>query len=226
MKDRYGTLAVGDQLNPSIARPAQDDFTVIVWEDERDGEKDIYAQKIDNASGLPLWKPYDGVPVCTNAGVQRNPVAGYDSLGGVIISWEDFRTRQNAPIVDSTASEVYAHRIRLTDGSCDPTWDPTPGGIAITMNTNAIARDVRIAGTPDGAFITWTDYRNSSGYPSYIGKDVYIQYILSPTATWPAGGSWVANGINVAAQSGGDERRPDIVNGYRFSIKDTHAQEI
>jgi hypothetical protein len=85
-KDRYVSIDVGDQLNPSIARPAQDDFTVIVWEDEREGEKDIYAQKIDNASGLPLWKPYDGVPVCTASGVQRNPVAGYDSLGGVLIT--------------------------------------------------------------------------------------------------------------------------------------------
>ncbi|PLX26059.1 MAG: hypothetical protein C0600_11265 [Ignavibacteria bacterium] len=201
-----------DQLNPQLARPAQADFTVIVWEDERNGEKDIYAQMIDNASGLPLWKPYDGVPVCTAVGVQRNPVAGHDSLGGVIIAWEDYRTSSPAPVTIHTVSEIYAHRLLLGDGSCDPVWDPTPGGIAITTNTNAIARDVRIAGTPDGAFITWTDYRNSSGYPLYTNKDVYLQYILSQTATWPAGGSWVANGINVAAPPETyDQEHPDIV---------------
>ena len=121
-KDRYVTLAENDQIEPAIARPAQDAFTVIVWEDYRNGESDIYAQMIDNNSGLPMWSPPDGVPVCTAVGEQRNPVASYDTLNGVIITWEDYRTRMYAPIVDSTAREIYAHRLSLTDGSCDPVW--------------------------------------------------------------------------------------------------------
>jgi hypothetical protein len=178
---------------------------------------DIYAQKIDNQSGLPMWSPADGVPVCTHAGLQRNPVAGYDSLGGVIIAWEDFRARLNGPIVDSTASEIYAHRISLADGSCDATWDPNPGGVAVTVNTNAIARDVRIAGSPEGAFIAWTDYRNSNGYPTYSGREVYLQYLLSQTGTWPSGGSWIQSGIRVATQAGSDMQHPDLVLDFSRS---------
>jgi len=39
-----------------------------VWKDERNGNIDIYAQRID-ASDVPLWA-VDGVPVCTAAGDQ------------------------------------------------------------------------------------------------------------------------------------------------------------
>src|SRR6056297_2907934 len=76
MRNRYGSIAVGDQITPVTALPAQNDFTVLVWIDMR-SDTAVYAQKIDDANGLPQWTPYDGVPVCTAEGYKRNPVAVY-----------------------------------------------------------------------------------------------------------------------------------------------------
>ena len=216
-KDRYVTLATQDQLNPQLARPAQEDFTVIVWEDERNGEKDIYAQMIENETGLAVWDPIDGVAVCTDAGMQRNPRAAYDSLGGVIIVWEDYRHRSTGPVTDSTVCELYAHRLVLSTGLRDGNWSSQPEGVPVCVQTLAIARDVCIVGTTDGAYIAWTDYRNSNGYPAYKNRDVYMQYLLSQSGSYPAGASWQANGINVTAPNpcpvfndSCDQQHPDI----------------
>ena len=211
MKDRYVTVAPGHQITPSIARPSQDAFTIVVWE----SEGDIMAQRIDNASGLPMWYPPDGVEVCTVAGRQCSPVAAYDSLGGVIVAWVDFSTRLNAPIVDSTGCEIYAHRLSIDNGARDANWDPNPDGVAVTTNLNSIARDVRIAGTPEGAYLTWTDYRNSSGYPNFTNRDVYMQYLLSQTGSWPTGSSWVQNGINILPSQVDDQQHPELVLDFK-----------
>jgi hypothetical protein len=207
---RPATHAPGNQIAPVIAKPAQDGFTVIVWQDNRDaGDANIYAQMLDNLNGLPQWYPPDGVPVCTAPGLQRNPVASFDSSGGVIICWEDFRNVQ-PPIDQHSISEIYAQRLLLIDGSAEATWGATNVNTPVCAGTDAIARDVRIAGTTDGAFFTWTDYRNSSGYPYYDDKDVYAHYLLTATASWPGGTSWEQNGINVPANTAGDQTLPVI----------------
>jgi hypothetical protein len=207
---RSVSVAVGNQIAPVIAKPAQDGFTVIVWQDARDADDiNIFAQMLDNSTGLPLWVPPDGVPVCTAPGLQRNAVASFDSSGGVIICWEDFRNAQ-PPIDQHSISEIYAQRLLLIDGSPDATWGATDVNTPVCAGTNAIARDVRIAGTTDGAFFTWTDYRNSSGYPYYYNKDVYLQYLLTATASWPGGGTWTGDGINVPANTNADQANPAI----------------
>jgi hypothetical protein len=207
---RAGSVAPGDQITPSIAKPAQDGFTVIVWQDNRAADDaNIYAQMLDNVNGLPQWYPPDGVPVCTAPGMQRNPVASYDSSGGVIICWEDYRNAQ-PPIDQHSISEIYAQRLLLIDGSADATWGATDVNTPVCSGTGAIAREVRIAGTTDGAYFCWTDYRNSSGYPNYYDKDVFLQYLLTATASWPGGGNWSGNGINVPANSNADQTAPAI----------------
>ena len=81
-KDEPVAHAVENQLAPSAAQPAQAGFTIVVWEDQRNSGTgyDIYMQKIDTQTGLPLWLEPDGVSVCTESGDQRNPRAAYDSL--------------------------------------------------------------------------------------------------------------------------------------------------
>jgi hypothetical protein len=217
-KDRFVTTAAGEQILPVAALPAQDEYTVIVWIDLR-RDTAIYAQKIDNDNGFPQWEPYDGVPVCTVTGHKRNPVAVFDTMGGVIIGWEDFRNRRYASKdEDSTVSEIYAQRLLLTNGTMDATWTSggNTGGVAICAGTDEIARDLRMVGSPDGAFFTWTDYRNSSGYPNYNDRDVYAQYILSSTATWPSGGSWASNGTQVSSNEY-DQEQPDIALDFTRS---------
>jgi hypothetical protein len=65
--------------------------TIIVWEDNREQpfSPDIYAQRLDSA-GNPLWA-INGIPVSTAPAHQMWPQITPDSLGGAIITWEDWR---------------------------------------------------------------------------------------------------------------------------------------
>jgi hypothetical protein len=210
------TLAANDQKNHSIARPSNADYTVIVWEDYRNGESDIYAQMIDNTNGIAQWFPIDGVPVCTAEGEQRNPRAAYDSLDGVIITWEDYRNDQATPFDALTNySEIYAARLDLTTGYCDQNWSGATVPVCAVPYSHAL--NPRIVGINDGAVITWTDYRN---YQS-TKTDVYAQYILSATGSYPTGMTWAANGVQVNTNTIYDDfeqRNPEIVlDSIRYS---------
>jgi hypothetical protein len=202
-KDRYVTLASGDQKNPSIAQPPGASYTVIVWEDYRSGESDIYAQKIENVNGIATWFPIDGVPVCTATGEQRNPKAAFDGDGNVIICWEDYR---NDPSM--TIAEIWATKILITDGTEDVNWS---GGTSVSGTSVFHAYRPRIVGTIDGAFITWTDTRNSQVVPPVVDCDIYAQYLLSSSPTPTV---WTANGICVNATTGNDQRNSEIVLDY------------
>jgi hypothetical protein len=198
-KDRYVTIAANDQQHQSIARPVKDDYTVVVWESANGmGATDIYAQKIENNHGIALWQP-DGVVVCSAEGDQTNPRAAYDSLGGIIITWEDARNVQNGGGI-----EIYAQRILFTTGDIDPAWGNTyPDGLPICTGNTQDALRPRIVGTGEGAFIAWVDYRNVS---SNQNTDIYLQYILSATASWP-GGNWASNGIKVPVDIRNENQR-------------------
>lgn len=60
---------------------------IICWRDKRNGNWDIYAQKLD-ANGNTLWSA-NGISVCTKALVQKDPHLSSDGSGGAIIVWED-----------------------------------------------------------------------------------------------------------------------------------------
>lgn len=198
-KDRYVTLAEKDQTNPSVARPSNSSYTVVVWEDQRSGNRDIYVQKIDNTSGLALWEVIDGSPVCVAPYDQRNPRAAYDSLGGIIITWEDFRKDQNK-------ADIYAMRIDVSTGNPDPMWPID--GMAICSQPTHEERP-RIVGNGDGAFITWIDWRNNLGPTN---RDVYAQYVLSNATI--AVGTWVPDGIPVSALTAPDQINQEIASDF------------
>ena len=62
---------------------------IITWMDDRGGNFDIYAQRLD-ADGNSLWTA-DGVPVCTATNTQGGPRIASDGWGGAIITWQDNR---------------------------------------------------------------------------------------------------------------------------------------
>ena len=198
-KDRYVSLAADDQIHQSIARPVNRDYTVIVWEDYRNGSADIYAQKIENNHGIAVWPAIDGVLICDADGDQTNPRAAYDSLGGVIITWEDARNMSGG-----VGMEIYAQRISYASGIIDPNWGTNfPDGVPICTGTGRDAIRPRIVGAGEGAYIAWVDYRNSNGSQN---TDIYLQYILSSTATWPTG-NWTTNGLKVPVDPANDNQR-------------------
>ncbi len=122
---------------------------IIVWLDNRDGEKDIYAQRID-ADGDTLW-PALGVPICTEPTYQREVNVIADGAGGAIVAWEDIRLGGTA---------VYTQRV---DAAGAALWD-TDGVLVGSSETydyfyTRLASDGRA-----GAIVTWQDNSLSSGY--------------------------------------------------------------
>lgn len=101
----------------------QDDGAVIVWEDDRNGGNDIYAQRIDK-HGANQW-PAGGVKICGASGDQIHPVLCTDGNGGAIIAWADDR---------NGAGDVYCQRVRR-DGLI--MW--TNDGVRVTTENTSLS---------------------------------------------------------------------------------------
>ncbi len=86
---------------------------IVTWVDNRSGNQDIYAQWIDS-NGNPNWT-VNGIPICTAVDTQRSPAIVYDGIGGVVMSWLDYRTG---------SADIYAQRI---SGIPLPPGDSIPG---------------------------------------------------------------------------------------------------
>ncbi len=137
----------------------------ITWQDFRNGNNDIYAQRIDG-NGTVLWSDA-GRPVCTNASEQYSPRIAPDRSGGAIIVWQD----------SYMGSSLYAQRI---DGSGTVLWD-TAGVAVCTADGNFY--DVQICTNAGGEpYIAWTDQR-------YGYDDVFAQYLdASGVPVWQIDG--------------------------------------
>jgi hypothetical protein len=73
---------------------------IIAWDDNRKGNYDIYAQRID-AAGTVQWTT-NGVGVSTASGNQNWPAIVDDGAGGEIITWMDGRGSNN---------HIYAQKV-------------------------------------------------------------------------------------------------------------------
>lgn len=193
--------ASADQLDPQLI-PDGSGGAFVTWYDLRNGTRnhDIYAQKI-SPDGRSLWA-VDGAAVCTEPGVQYDPVIAPDDSGGVIVAWLDNR--------------VLAQRISA-DGKA--LWDST--GVVISTRNNARAQI--IADGSRGAIIV-SETAGSSA-------DLYAQKISSGGIV-----QWKANGVTVCAATQGQSRPQLISDGaggaiiawmdFRASAWDIYAQRI
>jgi len=74
----------------------------ITWQDSRNGDPDIFAQKV-NAGGYHQWTP-DGFPVCVAEGIQTNPEVTDGGAQAGIFVWEDYRTSGSGTYAQSVSS--------------------------------------------------------------------------------------------------------------------------
>ena len=170
------------QQNPQMA-PDGSGGAYIVWQDERNGNVDIYAQRLD-ASGNALWTA-DGEAICVATGSQEKPQIDADAFGAYI-AWKDNR---------SGNYDIYVQRI-------------APGGtVSWTANGVAVCTAANTQELPDiiptgygGTILAWQDYRGGSS------PAVYMHHINA--AGTP---QWTANGIAVTSL-GGDKMHPQIVS--------------
>lgn len=75
---------------------------IVTWDDNRNGLRDVFAQKLNPVDGSTLWAR-DGVPVSTAQGDQSLPVLTSDGSGGAIIAWMDGR--------DFSVTNIFAQRV-------------------------------------------------------------------------------------------------------------------
>jgi hypothetical protein len=167
--------ASGDQLQPGLVGDGAGG-AIFAWTDARTGTQQVYAQRVDGASGVPLWA-FDGV-LLTGAvpGLKGRPVLTSDGAAGAIVAWEDAR--------NAADNDVYARRI---DAGGTPQW--TASGVQVAASANA-ATPAIVSDGAAGAIVVWTDERN-------LNSDVFAQRLDAAGAP-----QWTPNGVTVAVAAG------------------------
>ena len=166
--------AANAQKNSTIADVGNGN-AIITWEDRRDGNHDVYAQKIDSLGNI-LWTT-NGVAVCNKTTTQKSPKIVSDNAGGAIIVWEDSL---------NFYWDIYAQRISSAGAIM---W--TTGGVAVCSSPNTQANPRIEADGLGGAIITWQDKRNNADY------DIYAQKIdASGVTQWTVNGVVICNAVN------------------------------
>src|ERR1044072_5636268 len=183
---RWAVLFVASGAEASGHNPAFDSVTdgsggvIIVWEDSRYGERNIYAQRLDSL-GVRQW-PDTGVVICSAAGNQNSPVAGSDGAGGAVVAWIDGR--------GGADSDIYAQRF---DGSGATLWAPN-GAPVCTASDYQVEPDIA-ADESGGAIIVWNDYRAAGGqvFAQRVNASGAIRWQLDGVAASPLGGRGAQN---------------------------------
>jgi hypothetical protein len=136
--------------NSDFIRMASDGFggAILTWIDDRNGDNDVYAQRIDS-TGMRLWAA-DGAAVCTATEFWARPVVAPDGSGGAFIAWEDDRG-------DPGQEDIYAQRI---DASGSVQW--ATDGIAICSADQNQGSPEIVSDGVGGAIIAWYDDRYDS----------------------------------------------------------------
>jgi len=151
---------------------------IVVWSDERFGQFDIFAQRI-NSAGAPLWTA-NGVPICGDLSPQITPVITACATGGALIAWEDQR---------GGAHNIYLQRITAT-GAIQAGWPVD--GLSVTSATNSTTQTSPqvISDGACGAIVTWQDSRAGN-------YDIYAQRVDEFGARrWLPDGTPLCSAIN------------------------------
>ncbi|OLS14049.1 MAG: 5'-nucleotidase [Promethearchaeota archaeon CR_4] len=169
-----GTLisnATAAQQNPLLESDGNGG-AIIVWGDQRNGDQDIYAQRVD-AAGTIQWIP-NGTAICDATGGQYNYQLTSDGVGGAIVTWQDSRN-------GASGYDIYAQRV------------DTAGTIQWVVDGTAICTEYESQWSPQlasdgtgGAFIVWQDDR-SMDY-----GDIYAQRV-----DFGGNNLWIANGTAI-----------------------------
>jgi hypothetical protein len=175
-------IAPGTQRAPEMA-PDGAGGAILVWEDDRAGSWDLYAQRVDSA-GVPRWT-LNGVPVCAAAGDQQNAAIIPDGSGGAIVVWQDHRSPADW--------DVYAQRLG-PDGT--PRW--AEDGVSLTAARGDQMYPCIAANDGHGAVVAWEDRRDTNS------TDIYAQRVDGSGTV-----RWAANGIMVCGESN-DQTDPQI----------------
>ena len=178
--DAAGTLlwgATGIQVSTAPVKPSSSSYNVavgdnsgagviIVWDDFRNGNWDIYAQDVDEAGNM-RWSA-NGMGLCTAPGDQQSPsIRAFNN--GVIVGWSDSRNS------GAGGDDIYAQRVAGGERYFSH-FDSTEGawwtGVALA-NPNSSSATVTLtaynqSGTPIGSSVITVP---ANGQKSFQAKD-------------------------------------------------------
>ena len=157
-----------DQIDLRMEK-AENGGAFIVWKDYRNGEPDIFIQKIDS-SGYVQWT-VDGLGACTQSSDQSTPSIISDGSGGVIVAWSDWRS--------GIERDLYAQRI---DANGNLKW--AQHGAEISIKIEREHSEKIISDDNGGVIIVWEQQRTSN-----FTWDIWAQRLDSNgMPVWPVGG--------------------------------------
>jgi|GEM_PF-1120109 len=184
---------------------------VVVFQDNRNGNVDLYAQTFSLATGALAWTADFPIHGTTIAETQNQQSVVNDGEGGFYVGWQDLRSGAG-----STA-DVYAQHVldAGTTGSI-PTANGWPAdGKVISAQAFAQLQPQLVSVGTSGFVLAWTDQRGGSG-----NGDIYInRYNSDGTVAWAAGEVALTN-------LSGNQSNPQIIetNGnYIITWSDARA---
>jgi predicted lipoprotein with Yx(FWY)xxD motif len=198
---------IGTQKCPQLVSDGANG-TIITWQDNRDGNYDIYAQKV-NSSGDIQWIA-NGTAICTANGNQEIPQIVSDRAGGAIITWQDSRNGEK---------DIYSQKV---NSSGEIQW--IVNGTAIcTANGDQLVPQL-IGDGANGTIISWQDIRDGDYdiFAQKVNSSGYIQWTENGTAIC------TANGNQLVPQLIGDDVNGTIITweDRRNGEKDIYAQKV
>lgn len=131
---------------------------LIVWEDERNGLPDLFAQRVLSNGAIDAAWPVNGLPLVTEPGFQHSATVVNDGTGGAVVAWADTRSQDD---------RIYATRV-MAAGATDPGW-PYGGAVLSTAAYGRTLPSCVMAGT-GGVIVTWQDWRNGQDYDIYAQR--------------------------------------------------------
>ena len=197
--------------NPSL-ETAGNGGAMMVWADERNGEKDIYGQRlVYNGTDVVLeWEtiedengdnidnyPVGGIPISTASGSQSSQKVTYYSEEYSVVVWQDERNDDGDLYPD-----IYVTFIDI-NGEPSAFYGTDALPVVSTHNLDGTFNNVdqskqtkpRVKADSNGAFVIWNDFRNDD-----IG-DIYIQKITHENnGVWLNTSSLPFDGIPVSEE--------------------------
>lgn len=193
-----GILVYDTAPDPRWAKLVSDGSggAVIVWEDNRGPNTDIYAQRI-SSDGQLLW-PDMGVPVVSASNAQLDPQIISDGMGNFIVVW--VQSPGTSYHVGDT--DIYAQKI---NSKGEPLWT-AERGMPICIAAGGQGHPQVASDGSGGCIVVWHDSRNRPN------RDVYAQRISSEGKIL-----WEADGVLIWDVSGVDESSL-LVGSYDLQI--------
>ncbi len=149
---------------------------IVAWEDVRNGDYDIVAQRVLASGALdPAWPAAGRVIAPLLPGAQQWPAIAVDDSGGAMVAWAQF---------DGATHAIRVHRLRAS-GALDPAWPVS--GRDVNVDFFDHASPAIIADGAGGVLVSWDDNRNSN-------RDIYAHHVLPTGVLDPA---WPATGLAV-----------------------------